>query len=157
MTAGWSPRMILMFSERLTEAFPWAEAPRYVIRDRDCVYGAAVTHRLRAMGIRDWCVNPLSAAGVQTAAGGQWEDSGRQLTSANSRGWRPNGTRGSIFYLSRRYTIWEGGPPAVGAGFVTRNSSPTISNGRVCTVPSKFGYVLPSNRIVNVFLSSSTV
>jgi hypothetical protein len=63
----------------------------------------------------------------------------------------------SIFYLSRRYTIWEGGPPAVGAGFVTRNSSPTISNGRACTVPSKFGYVLPSNRIVNVFLSSSTV
>jgi hypothetical protein len=48
------------------------------------------------------------------------------------------------FYLSRRYTIWEGGPPAVGAGFVTRNSSPTISNGRVCTVPSKFGYVLPA-------------
>jgi hypothetical protein len=78
-------------------------------------------------------------------------------SGANSRGWRPNGTRGSIFYLSRRYTIWEGGPPAVGAGFVTRNSSPTISNGRVCTVPSKFGYVLPSNRIVNVFLSSSTV
>jgi hypothetical protein len=29
-----------------------AEA-RYVIRDRDCVYGAAVTHRLRTMGIRD--------------------------------------------------------------------------------------------------------
>ena len=29
------------------------EAPRYLIRDRDCVYGAAVTHRLRTMGIRD--------------------------------------------------------------------------------------------------------
>jgi hypothetical protein len=27
------------------------EAPRYLIRDRDCVYGAAVTHRLRTMGI----------------------------------------------------------------------------------------------------------
>jgi hypothetical protein len=26
---------------------PWAEAPRYMIRDRDRVYGAAVTHRLR--------------------------------------------------------------------------------------------------------------
>jgi transposase InsO family protein len=34
------------------EAFPWNEAPRYLIRDRDCVYGAA-TRRLRAMGIRD--------------------------------------------------------------------------------------------------------
>ena len=28
---------------------PLAEAPRYLIRDRDRIYGAAVTHRLRAM------------------------------------------------------------------------------------------------------------
>ena len=40
-TADWIARQI-------TEAFPWAEAPRYLIRDRNCVYGAAVTHRLRA-------------------------------------------------------------------------------------------------------------
>src|SRR5207245_1299675 len=40
--------------------FPWAEAPRYVIRDRDCVYGAAVTHRLRTMGIRDKPIAPGS-------------------------------------------------------------------------------------------------
>ena len=48
-TAEWIARQV-------TEAFPWAEAPRYLIRDRDRVYGAAVIHRLRAMGIRD---NPL--------------------------------------------------------------------------------------------------
>src|SRR5438128_5176041 len=41
-TADWIARQI-------TEAFPWAEAPRYVIRDRDCIYGAAVIHRLRTM------------------------------------------------------------------------------------------------------------
>ena len=29
------------------------EAPRYLIRDRDGIYGAIVTRRLRAMGIRD--------------------------------------------------------------------------------------------------------
>jgi transposase InsO family protein len=45
-TADWIARQV-------NEAFPWAEAPRYLIRDRDRVYGAAVTHRLRAMGIRD--------------------------------------------------------------------------------------------------------
>ena len=28
------------------------EAPRYLVRDRDRVYGASVMHRLRAMGIR---------------------------------------------------------------------------------------------------------
>jgi len=45
-TAEWIARQI-------TEAFPWDEAPRYLIRDRDRVYGAIVTRRLRAMGIRD--------------------------------------------------------------------------------------------------------
>jgi hypothetical protein len=34
-------------------AFPWNETPHYLIRDRDQVYGAAATRRLRAMGIRD--------------------------------------------------------------------------------------------------------
>src|SRR5260370_42512627 len=44
-TAEWVARQI-------TKAFPWDEAPRYVIRDRDQIYGAVVTRRLRAMGIR---------------------------------------------------------------------------------------------------------
>jgi transposase InsO family protein len=52
-TADWIARQI-------TEAFPWAEAPRYLIRDRDRVYGAAVIHRLRAMGIRDKPIAPGS-------------------------------------------------------------------------------------------------
>ena len=38
---------------QLTEAFPWNRAPRYIIRDRDQIYGTGVTRRLRAMGIRD--------------------------------------------------------------------------------------------------------
>ena len=42
-TADWIARQI-------TEAFPWAEAPRYLIRDRDRVYGAAVMHRFRRHG-----------------------------------------------------------------------------------------------------------
>jgi transposase InsO family protein len=40
-------------AHQITEAFPSDEAPRYLIRDRDRVYGAIVTRRLRAMGIRD--------------------------------------------------------------------------------------------------------
>jgi transposase InsO family protein len=52
-TAEWITRQI-------TEAFPWNEAPCYLIRDRDCVYGAAVTHRLRVMGIRDRPIAPGS-------------------------------------------------------------------------------------------------
>jgi transposase InsO family protein len=38
---------------QITEAFPWDEAPDYLIRDRDASYGHAVTRRLVAMGIRD--------------------------------------------------------------------------------------------------------
>jgi hypothetical protein len=47
-------------ARQITEAFPWNEAPRYMIRDRDCIYGAVVTRRLRAMGIRDTPIAPAS-------------------------------------------------------------------------------------------------
>jgi transposase InsO family protein len=50
-TAEWIARQI-------TEAFPWADVPRYLIHDRARLYGAAVTHRLRAMGIRDKPIAP---------------------------------------------------------------------------------------------------
>ena len=43
-----------------TEAFPWNDAPRYLIRDRDSLFGAIVSRRLRAMGIRDKPIAPSS-------------------------------------------------------------------------------------------------
>ena len=52
-TAEWIARQI-------TEAFPWNEAPRYLTRDRDRIYGAVVTRRLCAMGIRDKPTAPAS-------------------------------------------------------------------------------------------------
>ncbi len=52
-TAEWIARQI-------TEAFPWDETPRYLIRDRDRAFGAVVTQRLRAMGIRDRPIAPCS-------------------------------------------------------------------------------------------------
>jgi transposase InsO family protein len=47
-------------AQQITEAFPWNVAPRYMIRDQDAIYGAAVTRRLRAMGIRDKPIAPGS-------------------------------------------------------------------------------------------------
>lgn len=41
-TAEWAARQI-------TEAFPWDGAPRYMIRNRDRIYGTVVTRRPRAM------------------------------------------------------------------------------------------------------------
>jgi transposase InsO family protein len=52
-TAEWIARPI-------TEVFPWDGAPRYMIRDRDRIYGTVVTRRLRAMGIRDKPIAPAS-------------------------------------------------------------------------------------------------
>ena len=56
-TAEWVAR-------QLTESFPWDDVPRYLIRDRDRIYGTIVTRRLRAMGIRD----------KPTARGSLWQN-----------------------------------------------------------------------------------
>jgi transposase InsO family protein len=45
---------------QLTEAFPWNEVPRFLIRDRDGAFGPASTRRVRAMGIRDRPTAPRS-------------------------------------------------------------------------------------------------
>jgi transposase InsO family protein len=47
-------------AHQITEAFPWDEAPHYLIRDRDRIYGSVVTRRLRSMGIRDMPTAPAS-------------------------------------------------------------------------------------------------
>ena len=52
-TAEWLARQI-------TEAFPWASAPAYLVRDNDRAYGHVFTSRVRAMGIRDQPISPRS-------------------------------------------------------------------------------------------------
>ena len=45
-TAAWTAHQVL-------EAFPWDEAPSYMIRDRDSIYGAEFTKRIKSMGIEE--------------------------------------------------------------------------------------------------------
>jgi transposase InsO family protein len=52
-TAEWLARQI-------TEAFPWASAPAYLVRDNDGAYGHVFRSRVRAMGIRDRPISPGS-------------------------------------------------------------------------------------------------
>jgi transposase InsO family protein len=47
-------------AQQITEAFPWASAPTYLVRDNDGAYGAVFRRRLRAMGIRDRPISPGS-------------------------------------------------------------------------------------------------
>jgi transposase InsO family protein len=50
-TAEWIAR-------QFTEAYGWRDAPHYLVRNRDRVYGSEFIRRIRAMGIRD---RPISA------------------------------------------------------------------------------------------------
>ena len=52
-TAEWVARQV-------TEACGWEWTPKYIVRDRDSVYGEIFTRRLRAMGIRDRPTAPRS-------------------------------------------------------------------------------------------------
>lgn len=47
-------------AHQMTEAFPWASAPTYLVRDNHCAYGQVFTGRLAAMGIRDRPISPGS-------------------------------------------------------------------------------------------------
>jgi hypothetical protein len=39
--------------QQICEAFPWDQTPRYLLRDRDAIYGADFGHRLRGFGIEE--------------------------------------------------------------------------------------------------------
>ncbi len=56
-TAEWTARQIV-------EAFPWNEAPRYLIRDNDRIYGLIFQNRLRSMKIKE----------VRTAIRSPWQN-----------------------------------------------------------------------------------
>jgi putative transposase len=50
-TATWT-------AQQLVEAFPWDEAPRYLLRDRDAIYGAPFQQRAGNMGIEEVKIAP---------------------------------------------------------------------------------------------------
>ncbi len=52
-TANWTAQQII-------EAFPWDTAPRYLLRDRDSIYGSYFRRRLKNMGINEIMTAPRS-------------------------------------------------------------------------------------------------
>jgi putative transposase len=52
-TAPWTAQQVI-------EAFPWDEAPRYLLRDRDRVYGAAFRQRIHGLGMTEVVTAPRS-------------------------------------------------------------------------------------------------
>jgi putative transposase len=52
-TAEWTARQI-------AEAFPWDSAPRYLLHDRDRIYGESFHQRVEEMGMREVLTAPRS-------------------------------------------------------------------------------------------------
>jgi transposase InsO family protein len=47
-------------AQQIVEAFPWGDAPRYLLRDRDSIYGAHFRRRVRALGMEEMLSAPRS-------------------------------------------------------------------------------------------------
>jgi putative transposase len=47
-------------AQQMVEAFPWNEAPRYLLPDRDSVYGARFRRRVTSLGIEEVLTAPRS-------------------------------------------------------------------------------------------------
>src|SRR3981081_3840709 len=52
-TAEWT-------SQQLREAFPWDTVPRYLVRDRDQIFGQDFVNQVKAMGIKQVLSAPRS-------------------------------------------------------------------------------------------------
>ena len=52
-TAQWT-------AQQVVEACPWDKAPRYLLRDRDRIYGTGFRQRVRTMGIKEVVIAPRS-------------------------------------------------------------------------------------------------
>jgi putative transposase len=50
----------LWTAQQIVEAFPWDSAPKYLLRDRDAIYGGAFRKRIHAMGIEQVLSAPRS-------------------------------------------------------------------------------------------------
>jgi transposase InsO family protein len=46
--------------QQIVEAFPWDTAPRYLLRDRDSIYGTAFQHRVEHLSMEEVMIAPHS-------------------------------------------------------------------------------------------------
>jgi putative transposase len=52
-TAEWT-------AQQLVEAFPWEPPPKYLLRDRDAIYGSHFRKRVRSLGMKECPIAPRS-------------------------------------------------------------------------------------------------
>ena len=64
-TAEWT-------AQQLREAFPWDSAPRYLLRDRDRIFGHEFVEQVKAMGIKQVLSAPRFAVAACLCRTGNW-------------------------------------------------------------------------------------
>ena len=52
-TAAWA-------AQQVVEAFPWDDPPKYLLRDRDKIFGASFRHRVHTLDMREVFIAPRS-------------------------------------------------------------------------------------------------
>ena len=93
-TAEWTARQVL-------EAFPWDSAPRYLLRDRDSIYGDAFSDTVDSLGIRE----------VLTAARSPWQNPYvERLIGSTAWLWQPKTLRPVL--MATRQLIYRKRRPA---------------------------------------------
>ncbi len=104
---------------KITEAFPWDSAPRYVIRDRDSVYGALVRARIKAMGILVRArIKAMGIEEVVTAPRSPWQNPFVERVTGSKRR-----------------------APEVSCFFTTADNNELAPVARSVPVPGKHGFV----------------
>jgi hypothetical protein len=102
-TAEWIARQI-------TEAFPWAEAPRYLIRDRDQVYGTLVTKAERLItssrSAEAVCCCNDSRSSLSRRTFSMWDSLGDAQAFYKSKAWTDLAPqRDKAYKTVRRYVV----------------------------------------------------
>jgi transposase InsO family protein len=139
-TAEWIARQI-------TEAFPWDEAPDYLIRDRDASYGQAVTKCLAAMGIRDHPTAPRSP----------WQNGHAERLIGSIRG--SVGMRSPIGGSAPDFT-WSaniGVSRSVGSGSAAKADPQTRLTRKAWAKSRRFILCLPLYRLMRRLIRSSSL
>jgi len=79
-TARWTAQQII-------EAFPWDTAPKYLLQDRDAIYGSQFQRRVKSMGIEEVLTAPRNLP--LNASGCDSDGSGRALMGLTTGiGWK---------------------------------------------------------------------
>ena len=75
-------------AQQMVEAFPWDPAPRYLLRDRDKIFGASFCHRVHSLDVRDVLIAPRSPWQnhyVERLIGSKWRECLNHVIVFNER------------------------------------------------------------------------